>query len=1021
MIEGGEFASSPGGEANLPEEGTQTGISVGLDEWDSGGGDVVGISVRVDNLLVNQTPLTVRNGSATDTNSLQTGPANRPLDDDFSVPDHTFVNLTIKLDEDGTLDVIYKGRAILDNFQTEYFPSRGRIIFAGRTGGSNAHHHVDNIVITTVAANEPTVTTLTLTPLELRAVIADSDSRVVDTTKPITLTLDGNALTATVTKDGANTTLVVPAVLPNFFANGIHAVVISASDTNNNPITFTREVTTAAYTDILPAWKAAAGQVDPGSSGFRARVHQLGFARYPGDTNTLPLPERQLAGGYFDSSAVVIAENVAEPGTEFDGAYVIGEVIDWDEAGGAIGNFQGAETVIPGIPGSTGSTDHIVAEIFTWLELPVGVHTLGVNSDDGFTVSFGANALDHFTRVKAGEFNGGRGAADTTFRIAVAEAGLYPVRLLWWEGEGGANLEFFSVLPDGTKVLINDVDTDGHFKAFYGGLPALPAIHTIAPYPDTIGNDPRHPITIELVDGVATVNEASIVLTINGTVVTPTITSEGFLTRVSYLSANGTLPPAPTLTIKLDYQDSASNARSETWSFAAPYQVLEIADGVPAAQAGEPGFTAKVYQVARRDGTDSAETVNRNDVTDDILAGAYGPNEANLSGATDGVFTFGAGAVVNWSQLGEPAGNFQDPEGEIPGIPGANDNTDNIAAEVRTWLVFPAPGFYTMGVNSDDNFRVTLDHGSPTRNLLEVTGSATLSGPLPSVDGSRAYGSIAAPHIGIVEGAVVAAEPIQANAPLTNAASVAGKIVYVDRSTVSFAQQVRHAQAAGAIAVIVGNHNAGYPIVMPGDGSDLSTITIPAVMTSTEAGASIKAALTAGDPLRASLGYDASRRFGEFNDGRGATDTTFLIDVRDAGAYPFRLSWKEGGGGANLEWFTVLADGTKVLVNDAANAASIKAYLSVSAQPPVGGTILVTDFTADRAAGSFSVTWQSTAGKTYKIDTSLSLATESWQNLATGIAAGAGSTTTFTGSNATLPTLPSFTTESRVFFRIVEE
>jgi hypothetical protein len=70
---------------NLPEEGTRTGVSIGLDEWFSGDAtpgvpDVIGISVRVDGVLVNQTPLPTKNGDATDVTSLQTGPAGVPVD-----------------------------------------------------------------------------------------------------------------------------------------------------------------------------------------------------------------------------------------------------------------------------------------------------------------------------------------------------------------------------------------------------------------------------------------------------------------------------------------------------------------------------------------------------------------------------------------------------------------------------------------------------------------------------------------------------------------------------------------------------------------------------------------------------------------------------------------------------------------------------------------------------------------------------------------------------------------------------
>ncbi len=59
---------------------------------------------------------------------------------------------------------------------------------------------------------------------------------------------------------------------------------------------------------------------------------------------------------------------------------------------------------------------------------------------------------------------------------------------------------------------------------------------------------------------------------------------------------------------------------------------------------------------------------------------------------------------------------------------------------------------------------------------------------------------------------------------------------------------------------------------------------------------------------------------------RGSTDTIFSFIVPKAGVYPFRCVWFEGNGGANLEWFTVTTTGEKVLLNDTANPAALKAY-----------------------------------------------------------------------------------------------
>ncbi|MDA1277566.1 MAG: hypothetical protein O2960_26490 [Verrucomicrobia bacterium] len=65
--------------------------------------------------------------------------------------------------------------------------------------------------------------------------------------------------------------------------------------------------------------------------------------------------------------------------------------------------------------------------------------------------------------------------------------------------------------------------------------------------------------------------------------------------------------------------------------------------------------------------------------------------------------------------------------------------------------------------------------------------------------------------------------------------------------------------------------------------------------------------------------------FGEFDGTRGAADTIFPVMAEEAGVYGFRTIWYQGTQGANIEWFTLTADGEKVLVNDTANG-GLKAY-----------------------------------------------------------------------------------------------
>ena len=91
VLSGGAFATGPNCEANLPEEGTQTGIGIGFDAWPSGGTapycneadqsigpDIAAVTVRVDGTLVLQHACPTLNPTdPTDATSVQTGPYRR--------------------------------------------------------------------------------------------------------------------------------------------------------------------------------------------------------------------------------------------------------------------------------------------------------------------------------------------------------------------------------------------------------------------------------------------------------------------------------------------------------------------------------------------------------------------------------------------------------------------------------------------------------------------------------------------------------------------------------------------------------------------------------------------------------------------------------------------------------------------------------------------------------------------------------------------------------------------------------
>ena len=91
------------------------------------------------------------------------------------------------------------------------------------------------------------------------------------------------------------------------------------------------------------------------------------------------------------------------------------------------------------------------------------------------------------------------------------------------------------------------------------------------------------------------------------------------------------------------------------------------------------------------------------------LAGKSGSNIALTSGTdSNGYFVDPAvTSVVNYDVNPNSSGTSI----PFPGIPGATGSKENFAAEVLTYLQFPAAGFYQMAVRSDDGFRLTA--GAP--------------------------------------------------------------------------------------------------------------------------------------------------------------------------------------------------------------------------------------------------------------------------------------------------------------------
>ncbi|MDA0811495.1 MAG: hypothetical protein O3C21_03745 [Verrucomicrobia bacterium] len=116
-----------------------------------------------------------------------------------------------------------------------------------------------------------------------------------------------------------------------------------------------------------------------------------------------------------------------------------------------------------------GVSDHVAMEAIVYLELPAGAHTLGVNSDDGFRVTAGANPTDN--TLEFDRYDGGRGdssaAPQNLFDFIVETPGLYPFRMVWFQGTGGASVELYSYDRNTERATqVNDRATG--IKGFVG-------------------------------------------------------------------------------------------------------------------------------------------------------------------------------------------------------------------------------------------------------------------------------------------------------------------------------------------------------------------------------------------------------------------------------------------------------------------------------------------------------------------------------------------------------------------------
>ncbi|MGV3772105.1 MAG: hypothetical protein ACO1QB_04330 [Verrucomicrobiales bacterium] len=388
----------------------------------------------------------------------------------------------------------------------------------------------------------------------------------------VKLILDGTTLAATTTKSG-------PVISSRFTPSGlydpasVHQVSLvytegAISKTNNYSFTV------APYGTLEPTAKVVP---DTSKPGFIWSI----FANSGAIETSIKRAENALNGLLQDSEGnflpnladpsnvgVALAEAAAPASENAPIRFEIPGVINLAENGADdSANQNGNFTPDLQMPGVSGDMDGMAAEAITYIELPAGVVTMGINSDDGFITTTG-NPKDFFQSINLGSFNAGRGASDTTFSMFVKEAGVYAFRTLWFEGTGGANIEWFTVKADGTKTLVNDV-ANGGFKAYRALLGGTqPAITSVSPSViNAIADQSASSVVITIADGSNPVLDSSIALKIDGQLANVTQSRSGNVVTLTYTPTTLYMPyEAHTAELSFSAAGGAFT-RTQQWQF----------------------------------------------------------------------------------------------------------------------------------------------------------------------------------------------------------------------------------------------------------------------------------------------------------------------------------------------------------------------------------------------------------------------------------------------------------------------
>ena len=352
-------------------------------------------------------------------------------------------------------------------------------ITANASVDANLFGAVDDISVTQNASSVPIVVSdlspggSDVLPLPtLSAVITDGDLTVE--TDWISLVLNGVPVSAGVNSD-AGTHMVSYTVDTPLSAGSSNVVDLIYYDSAYTAATSSWSFVVVDYTTLSVDGAVALSETNNATSGFWSRDVSWAAGNTSYDPLQIDSAEEAFSALRYEGAFDAATDNsVVETNLSYSMLvpYALRDVVNMGSGG-----LFGFDESLP-------ANGNYGEEVFCYLQLDAGIHTIGINGyRSSAALWIGNQALDFFTTPDSADLSAGDGQSEITF--AVAEAGLYPVRVVHSRFRNWSHyFELYSV-EDGVEVLLNDTANGGLAAWRVTGNAGAAFTKTISPMPSS--------------------------------------------------------------------------------------------------------------------------------------------------------------------------------------------------------------------------------------------------------------------------------------------------------------------------------------------------------------------------------------------------------------------------------------------------------------------------------------------------------------------------------------------------------